>query len=181
VTPPTPHVSPRPLVAHFGTLDQLWFGTPLGDWLHPRRNKDGSERDQDRQKVYNCEQKVFGLLCEKNVCDAPDFVSTLTFHPEFQRVYGTGWRFDISETGPKVDYATGQNRGYRRARIQLPSWANNPPMICHEMAHGICPSRVAHGRLFRKVYLDLLSLVGLDNNLSEAFSDAGLMQYPFGK
>jgi hypothetical protein len=159
----------------------LWFGTPLGDWLHPRRNKDGSERDQDRQKVYDCEQKVFGLLCVKNVCDAPDFVSTLTCHPEFQRVYGAGWRFDVSETGPKVDFATGQNRGYRRARLQLPNWANNPAMICHEMAHGICPSRVAHGILFRKVYLDMLALVGLDNNLAEAFSDAGLTQYPHGK
>ena len=157
----------------------LWFGIPLEQWLHPRRNQDDSERDFQRAKVYAAEQKIFGSMCEAYLSDPPEFYNALTGQRDFQRVYGQGWQIAVSELPRSADSATGASRGLRQGRVQIPRWAANPPMLCHELAHCICPPWVSHGPLFCYVYLDLLALVGLDGILAEEFFEKKVRTDPF--
>lgn len=163
----TPHANPHRIGPILRT--DLWFGTEGEKWLNPVRNQDGSERDSQRARVYAAEQKVFGTMCEAELCDPAEFVDILTSRRDFQRVYGCDWNVVVSEMPRTEESATGVTRGLRRGRIQIPKWAANPPMICHELAHCITPPWVAHGPLFCYIYLDLLALVGMDGLLCEEF------------
>ena len=157
----------------------LWFGAPLSAWLHPRRNKDNSEFDFQRQAIYNAESTAFGLATESFLCDPIDFIDAMTHQEDFKRAYGAGWRVLITELSQKRTYATGANQGIRRGRMQIPKWANNPFTLTHELAHCVLPNQVAHGPLFAFVYLDLLALTGLDGKLYEEFFEKKIRTTPF--
>lgn len=173
----TPHADPNRIVP-LHERDE-WFGAPLSAWLHPRRNKDGSEFDFQRQAVYNAETKAFGVATESFLCDPIDFVDALTHQEDFKRVYGEGWKVLITELPHKRTYATGANNGIRKGRMQIPRWANNPFMLTHELAHCVLPNKVAHGALFAFVYLDLLALTGLDGKLYEEFFEKKIRTTPW--
>ena len=122
-------------------------------------------RDQQRSKVYDWEQKTFGVRDEKSTLKQCEEMAR-----HIQTAYGKKWR--------RLEIKCGA--GFRRAvaypnAIYLPKWARNEIVVLHEMAHWILVNDGVgcdhHGPKFMRLFIELIAwAIGLPK--SEILSSA---------
>jgi hypothetical protein len=126
-------------------------------------------RDSQRSAIYKWEREIAQAH--------PDLRRALTL-AECEDMVRLVWKH-YGRDGPMPAIKDG--RGTRHARggaqaISLPVWSRQPYIVLHETAHALVPVAPWHGRVFARVFADLLVRFG-GVPRAEVF-DAGRKQKP---
>jgi len=128
-------------------------------WRHVTRMPDGTDRDWQRQRAYDCEWAHWeGCLDLHDMCrrlswiESIRFIAKLMNSATFQRRWGVQNLRVLEGSGRR-------NAAAARGVVILPANMRRPWVILHEVAHAVCPAWEQHGRLWARTYLELVRLV----------------------
>ena len=134
------------------TKKDNWYGFPLESWY------DG-QRDKQKKKLYAAEADFFLLDC-KNIMpgDAMAILSSVLTNPRFITQFGSyelsAANIDFRNKSKSTAYSSDkQNIHIVFGKQYLPRF-----IVLHELAHCIAPNITHHGRLFCKVYAELIRI-----------------------
>lgn len=146
------------------------FGKEEARWRHATRMPDGTDRDWQRSRAYDCEwlhwPATFDPLDADRTMSWPEtlrFIAKLLNSATFQRRWGVQNLRVLEGSGRRRACAT-------RGVVILPANMRRPWIILHEVAHAVCPAWEQHGRLWARTYLELVRLT-FGKGSHDAFRD----------